>query len=230
MTVRRRSGYDELSLPALPPPDAVVYDVSKEGLIPTPVDSRGLVDFKALVTVVDNTVVPEYVWPSEFNDIHHLQWPRAFYGYQFGETVDRIQFRNLAISQAILPRTFHNWIHAVTAPPDVPSEEVCEYRIETERVVKSLFQTALISAKLMRNKTISEKTLNERLMRNFEDFSRELESIRGLPYEFVPEGIEPANLSSIDDIIRIAPTLGRIASIPTVAVTTRKIRQTNRAA
>ncbi|MFZ1258190.1 MAG: hypothetical protein WAQ25_01850 [Candidatus Saccharimonas sp.] len=214
----------------LPPQDAWLHNPFISGRIPTPTDERGLVDFRTLIATVDATVDPAYTWPSDKNDIHHLQWPKARYGFSFGTQVDGIQFRNLAVRQAVIPRTFHNWLHAVTLPSEVPSQEIMAYLIEAERVTKQLFRIASLSVRLERFGTLTEGILHDRLMQQYDRFWECLEEAASVPSEFQLIDISTMTPASPEDLRVLAPQLGRVAAMPSVAITARTIRQTNRAA
>lgn len=88
--------------PTLPPVEfRLTHDNEK---IPTPLDQRGLVDAKQLILDVNATIDPAFTWPAEFNDNHHLQWPKAYYGPVHSESAELQAFRNLPISRIMLPR------------------------------------------------------------------------------------------------------------------------------
>jgi hypothetical protein len=124
--------------PGLPPREFWLLDPEKEKIV-TPVDDRGLVVVPALIAAVRRTMHPRYKWGAPF-DIHHFQWPDAWYLYREGYgRVNPHLFRELSIHKGLVPRTFHNWLHRITIPPSVPSEEVMHYRVEAWSVARDLF-------------------------------------------------------------------------------------------
>ena len=200
-----------------PPPE--IRLIKPGELIPTPLDSRGLVNANQLILDVNSTVDPNYTWPSAFNDNHHLQWPRSNYvrGYQ-------TEFRNLPISRIMLPRNFHNWLHRVTEPPSVPSTEICRYRIEENRVVGALFRAASIAVHLDRMR-LSDATRERKRRYYLEKYQEMLEQYRHLPVEFLQVKPDEYELVEPSEFARVAPVLGRHATSQSVAPVTRIIRQ-----
>lgn len=96
-------------------------EFKQEFAIPTPVDKRGIVDHKLLMKQVSDFVEPGYKWNAPFFDEHHLYWQANYYESSFH--VDPIlaqTFRNLPINKIWVPRDFHNFIHVMTIPGDVP--------------------------------------------------------------------------------------------------------------
>lgn len=94
----------------------------------------GIVDHEKLIENVSSLVSSDYRWRAPFFDEHHLHWKGYYYnpGLHNNSTIPR-QFRDLNIHKLWIPREFHDFIHAVTLPPDVPdfdvmAESVQEYR------------------------------------------------------------------------------------------------------
>jgi len=129
----RYEGYD-----SLPPREHWLVDILDTQL-ETPVDERGLVDPHQLVELVKSTISPEYEWPNRLST-HHLYWKGYWYGFP-SAGLQAESFRELPIHRILVPRVFENVLHKVTVPPDVPSEEVMEHRIESWSVAKSLFKS-----------------------------------------------------------------------------------------
>lgn len=102
--------------------------------IPTPTLPNGIVDHQKLVENVSELVSSDYRWRAPFFDEHHLHWKGYYYnqGFHDDSTIPK-QFRDLNIHKLWVPREFHDFIHAVTLPPDVPdfdvmAESVKQYR------------------------------------------------------------------------------------------------------
>lgn len=208
--------------PNLPPPEFRLHDPKLEGRIPTQLDERGLVDVLKLIDQVKQTVDPEFKWQSSFNDVHHLQWPSNQYASSPEAELNPREFRNLAISKIYVPRVFHNWVHQVTEPPPMPSDEVMRYRIEAQRVVLALFQSVRMGRQLTRNKQISDAKLEDRLVECFDEFSTNLERVRLLPREFHLVDVSDYEPNTIEDMFLIGRSLGKVAMVATV---TRSVEQ-----
>jgi hypothetical protein len=206
----------DMPSPHLPPPDLWLHNPYTDERIPTPLDERGLVDLRELIKQTKKTVDPSYDWQSEFNDVHHLQWPNADYPYASDSVVNPHEFRNLAISKLNAPRIFHNWIHKVTEPPPIPSEEVMYYRIEAQRVVLALAKVVGICEMLTQKPEIDDNKLRERLIENFDDFNQKLETARAVPPEFQLIDLADYQPNDIKDLLRIRRQLGKAATGATV--------------
>lgn len=110
--------------------------------IDTPlIPDLGLVDIDQLIEDVKLTVHPSYIWSLDrkTSDIHHFYWQGDLYPYDEFGVVNPARFRNLAVHKGELPRIFHNWLHVITIPPPVPSEEVMFFRTEGWLVANHLF-------------------------------------------------------------------------------------------
>jgi hypothetical protein len=210
----------------LPPRELWRHNPYEEDLIPTPLDSRGLVDHKELVKVVKSTVDPSYRWPSPINDKHHCQWPDANYPYLPESFVNPKEFRNLAINILIEPRIFHNWTHRITTPPPVPSKEVMQYRIDAQRVTISLYQTIRASKGIMRMNVLSDQELESRLIQHFDDFTTKLEVAKALPREFQLINLENYDPRDYTDMFKLGARLGELATVQTIV---REVTRANAA-
>jgi hypothetical protein len=190
-----------------------LYNPEKNGRLETPVDERGLVDLDQLVTLVKQTVRPEFSWLSSFNDIHHLQWFASNYSGSeaTGGLVDMGEFRELVNRKAFIPRVFHNWIHHVTLPPPVPSIEVMKYSVDAQRVAMSLSRTAGLAARLTRMTQIPEKKLEQRLDEEFINYALYVDNARNVPVEFSLFAIEEVEARSVDEMLIANKHLGRLA-------------------
>jgi len=197
---------------SLPPQSVRLYDPREKGRIETPTDERGLVDLDALVERVKMTVDPEYHWESSYNDTHHLQWHAAFYShFQMSDGVDMQSFRELTNRKAYLPRVFHNWIHAVTLPPPIPSNEVMQYSIDAQRVAISLAKTASLAVRLTRMIHIPAHRLEERLEQEFEHYNLYIDNARLVPKEFSLLAIEELEAKNVEEMLERNRQLGRQA-------------------
>jgi len=198
---------------ALPPRELWLYNPDIQGLMPTALDERGLVDLDALVADVKATIDKEFEWTSQFNDVHHLQWFASRYPYldSSDQMVNMSAFRELANRKAYVPRVFHNWIHRITEPPPVPSIEVMNYSIDAQRVAMSLSRTASLAVRLMRMSRIPEKRLAMRLDQEFEKYNLYLDNARLVPQEFSLLAIHSLEINSPDDIPMVNKRLAKLA-------------------
>ena len=198
----------------IPPPE--VWKHNPKRTIETPVDSRGLVDFPGLISLIKSTVEPHYTWESPFNDRHHLQWPRRFYPDIDNEnTPNPYEFRHLGIGLVRVPRYFHNWVHLITQPPPIPSQEVMAYRIDAQRVALNLFEQVREVSHEGRVQHLTGIALREYLLeqleRRFDDFAEQIEVAKSQPEEFQVIRYDNFPLEEPKDMVVIAHTLARNA-------------------
>jgi len=210
----------------LPPPETWLHQPSSD-LLPTPVDSRGLVDFDGLVKLMKSTVDPSYDWRASFNDKHHLQWPNRYYRNINSDSLPNpAEFRNLGIGIVKVPRLFHNWVHLITEPPAVPDNEVMMYRIEAQRVALSLFESVKIVKQEGRVRLLSGQALRDYMLdeleQRFDEFAENLDEARSQPVEFYPVDYSKLELNEPRDMVVIADRIARQA-IYRIAV--RSIRE-----
>ena len=119
------------------------YRLVEDGfMIQTPVDDRGLVDIYEHVKLVKQTLSPEIDWKQHQSNIHHFYWPARLYKNTEEAGAQNIQsiFCGLPVHKGLLPIQFQNWLHRISEPPEVPEQEVMEYRIESWKVANDLFQ------------------------------------------------------------------------------------------
>lgn len=224
MALHRDMAFDSPVSSHLPPPDAQLYNPLLEGKLETPLDERGLVDLNKLVDLVKETVDPEFQWASPYNDVHHLQWVGRYYDVaQAFIDIDTQQFRNLVNRKAYVPRIFHNWIHQITLPPPVPSEEVMRYSIDAQRVAMSLSRTASLATKLTRKPSVPEKRLRQRLDQEFENYNLYIDNAREVPKEFSLLKIEEVEARSIEEMLAANKRLGRL-TLDRIPIVQRQIR------
>lgn len=212
--------------PWLPPQKMWLYDPYRNGQLETPTDEYGLVDLDKLVTMVKQTVRPEFSWQSTYNDIHHLQWfARNYPALDENNTpVNPNEFRELVSRKAYIPRVFHNWIHQVTLPPPVPSDEVMKHSIDAQRVALQLYRTARLATKLTRMSQIPARKRIERLDEEYINYSLYIENAREVPKEFSRLAIEEIEARNVDEMLLANRRLGRLA-LETIPVRHRLILQ-----
>ena len=190
----------------LPPPEARLWNPDKQGRFQPPVNDVGLVDLDQLILLGEVTVDESFDWSSR-TDIHHLQWPRARY-------IDdplSMKFRELQGRKANVPRTFHNWLHKLTLPPELPTREVMRHTIEAEATARALADTASLAMRLTRRKEVKESALETRLGELLEEYMTHAESARSIPPEF--QMLRPVELDvqTVEDLLLRSRSLGRRA-------------------
>lgn len=122
-----------------------------ENRVETPLDKWGLVDVDELVQRVNGTMVPGYRWSGP-NDRHHLGWTHAKYIEADALAGDNLatSFRDLSINLIWVPREFHNWTHAVTKDPPVPSRDVMAEYIDEWAMLSGFFKSVKDAIATMR--------------------------------------------------------------------------------
>ncbi len=197
----------------LPPRDVWLHNPNHK-LLETPVDERGLVDFPQLVSLIKGTVEPGYQWPSPYNDRHHLQWPRRFYPeVHEADITNPFEFRNLGIGVVRVPRYFHNWVHLITEPPKVPSDEVMRYRVDAQRVALSLFNRVrdirVEGRELHLGKSALNDYLLEQLEPRFDKIVKKIEIAKRQPREFYAVNYDEVPVNGPADIVVLADRIAR---------------------
>lgn len=225
----------------LPPRDAWLIDPHKDKL-DTTTDDRGLVIVPDLIQAVKETIDPTYEWSSTGpNDRHHLYWPETAYS-RWNSPLgigDPATFRNLPIHIALVPRVFHNWLHTITRPPELPGAEIMALRVESWRVARGLFIAARkvyaherLAYKRRENiannaiqlrddcegeDAIGEEYIQDVFAKNFTSWEYQYERNEKLPEEFRVHGIEDARPAEL------AKPLGKLVGpralylVPTIA-------------
>lgn len=190
----------------LPPPEVRLWDKEKDEKLPTPLDNNGLADLDKLVVIGKKMVIEGHDWTSPFNDIHHLQWPGVGYGDETAST-----FRELVQRKAYIPRVFHNWLHHITLPPPLPSEEVMRHTIQAERTARAIASTAQLAVRLTRIPGIPEHKLLERLEQEFDNYVLYVENAREVPTEFQLLQLNEVEANSVDEMLAANRRLGKLA-------------------
>ncbi len=188
----------------LPPEDARVWNVSKQGLLQTPPDALGRVDLDALVHLGKETIVQDYDWTSQFNDIHHLQWPGRLYQ---ADTLS--DFRELKGRKVWLPRVFHNWLHFVTDVPTPPSKEVMQESVIAERVAIELTRTAHRATLLSQLTEVHNRDLL--IEHLFEQYSHFVELAAIVPQEFQLLSVDQVEAQNVEQMLERHSLLGQLA-------------------
>lgn len=194
---------------SLPPPDARLINPDRfpDHRIPTPVDDRGLIIVDQLITDVKETIDSLYEWPEGVS-VHHFYWPAAWYSYDrsLSSNQNPATFRNLPVHKGLVLRTFENWLHKVTIPPEIPEPEIMAYRVDAWLVARDLFKMArktvqwekrarrrrmliaknpnIINEGFNGIDVIGEEIMAEVLDKNFRGFEHQLQKQERIPEEF----------------------------------------------
>lgn len=154
----------------LPPRDAwkrLDSDNPKKFL--APVDDRGFVLPDATVEMALEYFDDDYAWPVEWSknaphilrpDDHHFQWVASNYDpSRYGTRRNQVAkiFRNLPDRRGILPRQFHNVIHALTIPPNIPRLRDMERYIRSWQIAQQLFRSADLALMAERQFMLADK-------------------------------------------------------------------------
>lgn len=191
------------------PSSVRLWAPEKHERLETPLDNLGRVDLDRLVALVKTTVQEGYKWESPFVDVHHLQWPSAYYALDQNPVA--AEFRELTRRKAVFPRLFHNWTHAVTLPPPVPSIDVMHSSINAHRAALKLASTARLAVSLMRLKDIPSSKLSARLEEELDNYLLYTEQAREVPPEFQLLKLDDIEAASVEDLIAVNKHFGRIA-------------------
>lgn len=127
-----------------PGPEDLILPTNER--IETPTDERGLVNIPLLLEEVKNFVRPDYEWRGKPNS-HHIFWYEKLYTDRtlFRDNVELSRhFRNMPLHQIELPVELHDFLHVVTTPVEVPSDEIMEYRVESWDIVCNLFNSVTV--------------------------------------------------------------------------------------
>lgn len=135
--------------PHLPPRDAWKIDPEHVKKFYAPTDDRGFVLPDQTVEKVLDLFEDEYEWPIDLRhqakrpNVHHFHWiARQYEPARYkGRTVPN-QFRELPSVKGIVPRQFHNVIHNVTLPPQMPKYRDMERHIRAYRLARWTFDSA----------------------------------------------------------------------------------------
>lgn len=190
----------------LPPRDAQLWDVRKEGCLPTPLDEHGLVDLNELIKLGKATIEGEFDWSSR-EDVHHLQWPKAAY------TDDKLyqEFRELRQRKVIVPRVFHNWVHFLTEEPPLPSDDIVAMCVRAGKTVHALASMAGLAVRISRMPNIPEQKREDRLNEALELYTTRIETIDSIPHEFHPVPAEELRVYTVDELLEVSRKLGKKA-------------------
>lgn len=189
----------------LPPRDYWLIDPNEKIEVAT--DPFGLVDIDKLVESVKQTVDESYTWRSDL-DVHHFQWPAAWYpAIQGVRAADNpAYFRNLGIFKGLMPLDFHAMIHRFSEPLPPPEPEVIHYKVEAWNIAKSLFirMRKTINAERMAKRRliytaqnphilnsdfggedlITQEWMQDVLEKHFRGIAKHMADLESLPVEF----------------------------------------------
>lgn len=203
----------------LPPAQYWIIDPSQKHK--TPVDNRGLIVVDELIETTKQYICPEYQdWGIP--DKHHLYYTSTV--YELIEALSRgdipaHQFRELPVNKILIPRRFHNVIHRVMLPADVPRPKVMRNYIDAWTTARNLFagvRSAVDSecAKYRRGRKgqhglseqeiVDEEISEEVLRRHFTTISGHVGALALISDTFRPlklDGDVPESVSQLCDVL-----------------------------
>lgn len=203
----------------IPPRDTWRHDPVKDGPLETPTDHLGLVDLDALIPLVKSTVEPGFSWHSPRSDVHHLQHYARYYTSELEQ-----EFRELISRKVLAGRMFHNWLHIITVPSAVPSEEVMRHSIQAETVNVGLARTASLAMRLTRIPDMPEHKRAQRLEELYGQYMTYYESAQNVPPEFNHLVLDELAIENVDELLTISRRLGKLA-LNTIPIRHRDILQ-----
>ena len=110
--------------------------VNVDHKLATVLDEYGIPDRVKTMKEVLGSIAGKHVWTGDY-DLHHMSWPRTHYTQYADDDGTRlgINFRNAGSLRVVMPRQLHDYTHAVTEPPPVPSVDVMrQYALEHGQV------------------------------------------------------------------------------------------------
>jgi hypothetical protein len=212
--------------PFLPPEDVRLWDLRRDGRIPTPVDREtGLVDRKAFMYLLRASVAPEYRFRAAQVPVkktrHHLHWPNENYKNKV--------FRNQGSLQADLEPIEHNWGHELTIPPDPVDSDVEDEYVDARELATLMRTTAHHPLYLGREAVKAHKEVYAGmepthfqvfrgeiredvrldLAEAFDIFAELFERARAGYSKFQVIDYQAETLKNVDDMMRIAKQIGK---------------------
>jgi hypothetical protein len=143
--------------------------------IDTPYDEYGIVDKRELLARVMGSVATNHIWKGTYEGPHHIMWPR--YAYQMISPKSfrprATHFRGSPSLKVILPRQLHDYLHIVTDPPVVPSNDVMMQYAKEQFQVQRLYDTIRFHGALH----LDQKTPEERENIQWQTMLDKLESM-----------------------------------------------------
>jgi hypothetical protein len=236
---RRYAANPELR-PSLPPVELRKSKfVHPNQQLETPLTSEGLVDTRRLVKLVHGTLNSVYKWPSGSINRHHLYWPNPWYPDLDEVDIQRLgieleedekvpsphTFRNNALNQMDALDSFHAWLHETTSPPVVPTINTIRLVNKSHSGKMTMAEAVKVGMQLMRDKEISSNRLHDRLGELFEQYKTGIDMIGSVPPGFRGINIDEFVVSDPIEMLNIRGSIGHLAVRPSVAVSTRIIRQ-----
>ncbi len=182
--------------------------------ITTPLNDLGLVDARATVELLRKST--QHQW-FEFPDTHHLYWPANRYPKK---QIER-QFRELPINKIMIPRDFHDYLHASTEPPLVPDTDLMHYQVLSYDAVRSMFDAARLIIQKQREKDRLLGRLpagnvyggvhsrQRAISANKKQFEEALEI-----FDSVPPEVRVIDINTNDNLGKIAQSLAVVALKP----------------
>ncbi|MGK2896166.1 MAG: hypothetical protein ACSLEY_00990 [Candidatus Saccharimonadales bacterium] len=172
----------------------------------TPVDEYGIPQPHLLIKDVLGSVAISRVWTGGY-DVHHVAWPEAAY-HRYNDETESLTgsyFRGAAALKVRLPRQLHNYIHAVTEPSPMPSEDVMQQWIKEQRQVSRLYDT--VSRKNLSDATDLSEEQREKY--RFNNYRQKLDTMEDGELGLMPNREQLASID-IDQARRILRAIAKV--------------------
>lgn len=178
---------------------------------PTPLDSLGSVDPKALIIQLRSLAHSEIEWDNEDkkSDCHHLYWPGYLYPNMLEAEVNPAEFRELPRNKVIIPVALHRFAHEATKMPEIPEENLMYDQIQAHRITQELFKNSWHAIRLERNRWISDERLKRGRELHLVESHQLLEKARRIPKPYQPIDFDLCELSTIEEVQALAHKLGK---------------------
>lgn len=180
--------------------------------VPTPVNQYGLVKKDVLESMVFSAFQSLYpdqpeLWQAHPLTKHHLYWPKQDYlaNTQPMTAIQKIRqdFRSLEHNQLEVARVPHNILHDITLEPEMPDDDIMQYRLQYAHLGNTAFRSAMWVIKLDRQLRrlrgelpsqgeIGTATSRQRgIDRNLRKYYQSIEEIAEIPQELHVIKVDP---------------------------------------
>ena len=112
-----------------------------------PLDEFGIPRRVQLMRQVLGTMEKYHYWTG-YTDVHHTAWPGSEYRRVISDEQELIgsAYRGAGSLKVRLPRQLHNYVHAITVPPPMPTFDVMrQYALEHSQVSR-LYDTIKVTS------------------------------------------------------------------------------------
>ncbi len=180
--------------------------------VPTPVNQYGLVKKDVLENIVFSAFQSMYpsqpeLWQAYPPTKHHLYWPKQDYVAN-NQPVTQVQkvrqdFRSLEHNQLEIARVPHDILHDITVEPEMPDDDIMQYRLQYAHLGNTAFRAAMWVIKLdrqlrrLRGELPSQGEIGtassrqKGIDRNLRKYYQSIEEIADIPQELHVVKVDP---------------------------------------